>query len=161
VSENSPFHHPQPWRRRREPGCFIIEDAIDLPIGRIFFANDRHEGATTGQMSRSQAREAVGEREAYTENEAKLAALFERAKSSVTYAVSRNRTVKRVNMDELPPFVVTGKLPSNLKHPYHHIFKDYDAWGAENDLILDFRYQHDGGGLGGWYEIAFVPRGDR
>ena len=109
--------------------------------------------------------EAVREREAltpeaYTENEAKLATLFEKAKSSVTYAVSRNRTVKRVNMDDLPPFVVSGKLPSNLKHPYHHIFQTYDTWGEENDLILDFRYQHDGGGLQGWYEIAFVPRGD-
>ena len=109
--------------------------------------------------------EAVREREAltpeaYTENEAKLAALFERAKSSVTYAVSRNRTVKRVNMDDRPPFVISEKLPSNLKHPYHHIFKDYDAWGEENDLVLDFRYQHDGGGLAGWYEVAFVPRWD-
>jgi len=109
--------------------------------------------------------EAVREREAltpeaYTENEAKLAALFERAKSSVTYAVSRNRTVKRVNMEERPPFVISEKLPSNLKHPYHHIFKDYDSWGEENDLVLDFRYQHDGGGLAGWYEVAFVPRWD-
>lgn len=99
--------------------------------------------------------------EAYTENEAKLAMLFEKAKSSLTYAVSRNRMVKRVNMDDLPPFVITGKIPSNPKHPYHHIFKDYDTWGEENGLMLDFRYQHDGGGLQGWYEIAFVPRGDQ
>jgi hypothetical protein len=105
------------------------------------------------------AREALTP-EGYTENEAKLAALFERAKSSVTYAVSRNRTVKRVTMDDAPPFVVSEKLPSNAKHPYHHVFKDYDSWGEENGLILDFRYQHDGGGLRGWYEIAFVPRWD-
>ena len=111
------------------------------------------------------SQEAVREREAltpeaYTENEAKLVTLFEKAKSSVTYAVSRNRTVKRVKMADLPPCLVTGKLPSNPKHPYHHIFQTYDTWGNENDLMLDFRYQHDGGGLQGWYEIAFVPRGD-
>lgn len=55
MSENSPLHRAQPWRIREEPDCFIIEDAIGFPIGRVFFADDRHEGPPTGQMSRDQA----------------------------------------------------------------------------------------------------------
>lgn len=44
-------------------------------------------------------------------------------------------------------------------HPYYSVWAEFQAWAHENDLVAEWHYCWDGGGMYSWMELEVTPLG--
>jgi hypothetical protein len=111
----------------------------------------------------SRERRLVGE-DRFKANEAHLRAFYEKVKASLIHDIEANVPIATIEMSDGQPFVfgIRGRtderLPSDSRHPYHHVWAEFETWLKVNDLQVGIDYAHDGGGMRSWYNVKVAPR---
>lgn len=95
--------------------------------------------------------------EEFQANEAEVRAVFEKAKTEIMAAVEANRTPAPVQAIDWRPFIFDNKTPADLKHPYHHVYREFLPWAESEGLELRMTHDHDGGGVRSWWNVVFRP----
>lgn len=110
-----------------------------------------------------QHRRLIGE-ERFKANEDRLRVTFRDMRTKIISDIDVGNIPDPPQMSSYEPFQFgyqhekSAITPDNERHPYHHIWLEFDGWLAENDLQVTFEWKHDGGGEREWYDADVNPR---
>lgn len=93
---------------------------------------------------------------------------FATAQRDITAAIEADERIPRIVVGDRQNMAVYSALYcyawhnpecriTKTRHLYYPLWERFEKWATENGLKVDFRREHDGGGLESWHVLTVEP----